>query len=268
MALFRLCSKRALVQAYFFAGAALSLLCATAHAATFFISSIGAPNIYSFDSATLSINGVPSGVPATTVAPTTGATTYLDVSSDGSRAAVIETTNSILHVITTATNADHAIPLSSGGRAVVLSPDGKNAFVVFQPVGSAAHLSIFNIDTATVTKDIALSAANTGLPSLALTADGKRLFMTNSNAASVEVYDTASLASLASIAVDPGYTSIAINPTNPRAYAVGSNGNFLAIDTDTYAVLVTGPLEHPRNLSRSHRTARKSSSSSSTLWQA
>lgn len=246
MTLYRRCARRALARAYLFAGVTLSLLCAPAHSATFYISSIDAANIYSFDSATISLTNNLQN--ATTVAPTTGATTYLDVSADGSRAVVIETTNSILHVIATASNTDHAIPLSPGGRAVVLSPDGKNAFVVFQPVGSAAHLSIINIDSATVTKDIALSAANTGLPALALTADGKRLFMTNSAASSVEVYDTASLASLASIAVDPGYSSIAVNPVNPRAYAVGGNGIFLAINTDNYAVVVTGPLGNPAQL--------------------
>ncbi|MFM0341839.1 YncE family protein [Paraburkholderia fungorum] len=229
MSRFRQRARLALFAPTFAFLALLALATNAAHATVFYVSSTASANIFVVDSTS---NSVVAQI------PTTGATLYVDVSAEGSRAVVLEPNASILHIINTATNADNPLQLAPYAETLVLSADGTTAYVGFQNVsGVAAHLSAINLNTRMVVNDVALATQSAlGTWALGLTVDGTKLFSANYGSATVDVYDTTTLGTLASVAVPEAESSIAMSPTQPIAYVSGADGVVTSINTATYAV--------------------------------
>jgi YVTN family beta-propeller protein len=199
----------------------------SAQAALFYVSSVSTSTIYAIDSAT---NSVVASIPAT------NDTTSVAVSSDGSRAVVLEVgdTAGVIHVINTATNIDSPIKIGAYAFSLALSADGKTAYVAFGLNGTPPHLSIIDIGSKAVVQDVALPAQQNGLPFLALSADGKKLFLVDTSTTVLLVFDTTTLATLASVTVPYAYYAVAASPSQPIAYAGGLGGNFSVVNANSY----------------------------------
>ncbi|MFM0502932.1 beta-propeller fold lactonase family protein [Paraburkholderia caffeinilytica] len=200
----------------------------SAQAALFYVSSVSSPNaIYAIDSATTTVM---ASIPAT------NDTTSVAVSSDGSRAVVLEAgdTAGVIHVINTATNIDSPIQIGAYAFSLALSVDGKTTYITFGLGGTPPHLSIIDIGSKAVVQYVALPAQQNGLPFLALSADGKKLFLVDTSTTVLLVFDTTTLATLASVTVPYAYYAVAASPSQPIAYAGGLAGNFSVVNANSY----------------------------------
>ena len=151
----------------------------------------------------------------------------LAISSDGTKAYVVDTNNDAVLVIDTATNTV-AAPISVGGGlspiAIALTPDGTKAYVS----NDSGSVSVINTATNTVTATINTGGNNWGI---VLTPDGSKAYVASWDAA-VAVIDTATntvTATLSGGAIGNSYGSLAASPDGSKVYVANANNNSITI---------------------------------------
>ena len=100
------------------------------------------------------------------------------------------------------------------------------------------------IDTATNTV-IATIPVGSFPGDVAISPDGTRAYVTNSNSATISVINTATNSVIATIPVGLQVLDIALTPDGTRAYAIGDQGSnraIIVIDTATNTVIATIPV--------------------------
>jgi YVTN family beta-propeller protein len=179
--------------------------------------------------------------------------------SDGKHALVCLSINNSLAVVDlTAGNVVTEIPLGVAPYHAVVSPDGKTAYVsnwggrraragdktglsaktetVVDARSIAASGSVSIVD---LTAQAEIAQVETGLhpADLALSADGRRLFVANANSDSVTVIDTAERKVTETISVRPdpmlafgcGSNALALSPDEKTLYVANGGNNALAV---------------------------------------
>ncbi|MDQ6701885.1 MAG: hypothetical protein M3Z96_01655 [Pseudomonadota bacterium] len=103
-------------------------------------------------------------------------------------------------VIDTATNTVVAtVPVGIGPQEVVVTPDGKHAYVANTNAGSpSGTVSVIDTATNTVVATVPVGNDSSGV---AITPDGKHAYVTNAASGNVSVIDTASNTVVATVAV-------------------------------------------------------------------
>jgi YVTN family beta-propeller protein len=164
------------------------------------------------DAATLTVLATPGGV---------GQVDSVAITPDGAKVYVSDSSSNALHVLDPAAKAftDTPIWLAGPGRRMQVSPDGSRLYVAVQDDGVRV------VDIAT---DSLLPGRIAGQPgSLALTADGARLYAGVVGPSQVSAIDTAAFAPAGApfpLAVRSWASGLSVSPSGTRVF-VYSNGN-------------------------------------------
>jgi DNA-binding beta-propeller fold protein YncE len=163
------------------------------------------------------------------------------VSPDGSEVVTVGISGNAAPILSVTNGSTSALvsQLSLTSAAVsglVLSPDGKRAFVLQTFDDGTNHIIVVDLTSNTRVKDQQLSLIGNAM-GMAITSDGTKLFVLD-NSGPTQVLDTTSLAVLASIAPPAGGVyRVATSPTMGSAYVLDGTGGFVqVINTATYAV--------------------------------
>ncbi|MGH3937644.1 MAG: YncE family protein [Pseudonocardiaceae bacterium] len=126
------------------------------------------------------------------------------------------------------------LPVGSYPRGVVVSPDGRRAYVTNNGSGSVSV-----IDTAS-TAVVATLPVGDNPGAVAVSPDGGRAYVTNFSSGSVSVIDTASTTVTATLTVGDGPGAVAVSLDGRRAYVTNNGSDSLAvIDTASTTVVAT-----------------------------
>jgi YVTN family beta-propeller protein len=181
------------------------------------------------------------------------------VSPDGTKVYVANNGDDNVSVIDTATkNITSTVPMGVDPAGyfpfgIAVSPDGERVYVTNTYKGCATktckgrkhsnkednHFSVHVIDTATntVTDTVPVGSFPKGI---AVSPDGKKVYVTNSWNDNVSVIDTAINTVISTVPVGRFPEGIAINPTGTRAYVTNSlDDNVSIINTKTNDVIAT-----------------------------
>ncbi len=181
------------------------------------------------------------------------------VSPDGTKVYVANNGDDNVSVIDTATkNITSTVPIGIDPAGyfpfgIAVSPGGERVYVTNTYKGCATktckgrkhsnkednHFSVHVIDTATntVTDTVPVGSFPKGI---AVSPDGKKVYVTNSWNDNVSVIDTAINTVISSVPVGRFPEGIAINPTGTRAYVTNSlDDNVSIINTKTNDVIAT-----------------------------
>ena len=147
------------------------------------------------------------------------------VSPDGSKVYIVSyTNNSVFYTINTATNTIvSTLPISTRSNLICLSPDGKRAYVTHQLINT---ITVINTENNTVTAEVSLGPKNCAPQGLAITPDGTKVFISDSDALNnwlIEAFNTATLSIVDSIPVKPLTYEIAVNHKGDKLYAIGGD---------------------------------------------
>ncbi len=146
--------------------------------------------------------------------------------------------SSVLIVDTKTGKVVDKIPVAYGPTDIVLSPDGATAYVSGSTSGTVPIVSVITVATKAV-KTINVGTTPSAVGSLALSKDGKTLYVTRSDDNSVVVIDTASSAVTKTIPI----AAIGGNPAGPTDVALSPDGSVLYVtDTNTSSVTVINTL--------------------------
>ncbi len=174
------------------------------------------------------------------------------VNPNGNVAYIASSSSDTVSVINTATNTvtnTIALPTGSAPDAVVVSPNGKTAYV-YTNTGNGS-VAVINTATNTVTNTIALPNRITGIipQGMAISPDGSTLYVSNLDSVdfgSVAVINTATNSVTNSIALGATPLGLAVSPTGNTAYVVAGSGSHYTlrvIDTNpaspTYDTVTT-----------------------------
>ena len=189
------------------------------------------------------------------------------VMPDGKLAWVASTGTNAISVVDLATNGVVAnIPISEGPPEYVnFTNDGKFAYVsVFDPIAKIGNV-VLVLDTASRTVVASIPAEKYPY-SMAVSPNGRQLYVPNHDANLVSVVDIATNTVVSKIEVKPNPHSAAFSVDGRRAYIANHASNVVTvIDTKNGAVAHRDPgREGARTASRCHRTARGSTSSTTT----
>lgn len=184
------------------------------------------------DTATLTV------ITTVTIPPTTD----IAITPDGKRAYLVHafTPNQTVSVFDLATNTVSAVVPFDGitSRHLAMTRDGSRVYVL------AASDKVLAIDTAT---NAVIATITVGVfPSdLAITPDGRHVYVTNGSPSSISVIDTATNTVSATIPFNLGdeLGAIAITPDGSRAYALNPSSNkAIVINTATNSIVTTIPV--------------------------
>ncbi len=137
------------------------------------------------------------------------------VNPDGTQAYVVSKSDNRVAVIDTATDAVVAtIPLSAGGGwDVVFSPSGDKAYVSRGSGRYAGYADFISIIDTTTRTEIGTIATSPNPSGLAISEDGRYLYVVNNRASSVSVFDTSTRILLGSATVGERPNYIALKPS-------------------------------------------------------
>ena len=126
-------------------------------------------------------------------------------------------------------------------KSIFLTPDGSMAWVNF-----AQSSTIYVIDILSMTVVGTINAGGTADTGMAFTPDGTKAYVSIFGG-SVSVFNTATLAQVASIQVGDQPTDIYVTKDGTRAYvnSFASNGSMSIIDTRSNTVIGTIPQHGP-----------------------
>ncbi|WP_454786384.1 Ig-like domain-containing protein [Mycobacterium antarcticum] len=177
-----------------------------------------------------------------------GSPNAVAASPDGQRVYVANRTSGSVSVINTTTDTvTHTIPVGTLPAAVVVSPDGMQLYVAnsYSPFANSLSETVLVIDTATNTVTGSVSVGSPG--GLAVSPDGKLLYVTNFDDDTVSVIDTRTSTILDTITVGTFPTELAVSPDGGRLYVINQLGYTVSvIDTTTATVTVTIPVGSTR----------------------
>jgi YVTN family beta-propeller protein len=156
--------------------------------------------------------------------------------------------SSVLIVSTKTGKVVDKIPVTYGPSGIVLSPDGGTAYVSGSTSGTPPIVSVVNIATKSV-KTINVGTANSAVGDLALSKDGKVLYVASSGDNSVSVIDTTSNTVVKTITIaaingtPAGPTDVALSPDGSVLYVTDTNASSVTvINTATRSVIATVPV--------------------------
>ncbi|MGB9926845.1 MAG: PKD domain-containing protein [Methanosarcina sp.] len=184
--------------------------------------SLTVSNPNGIDSKIAKVNVVPKGIRASTYAYITN--------FDSNSVSVINTGNNTLKA---------TVPVGSDPLGIALSPDGTRAYITNSNYKDRGTVSV--IDTARnkviATIDIGYKYGPCGI---AVTPDGKKLFVADRDINGVSVIDTATNTVTATISVGIGPLGVAASPDGKKVYVANRYSNDISvIDTDTNTVIST-----------------------------
>lgn len=160
---------------------------------------------------------------------------------DGAIAYVGNNASATVSVVDTATHTVIKTLAPINLSSIAITPDGGS---VWLGQGSSSGASIVVIDTATNTVSTTFATGHSvaGAFGIDFTSDGAYAYTANSDN-TVSVFDTATLAEVATVAAGPIPFSIALTPDDAYAYVVNLAGNSVSvIDTAAEAVVATVPV--------------------------
>lgn len=168
------------------------------------------------------------------------------VSPDGDRAYVLDTYinegDDAVWVIDTFTKAVLAkVAVGVDPRGMVASPDGSHLYVLNRGNGSLGSATMSVIDTdpdsATVNTVTAVVKVGNEPVGLAVSPDGKHLYVTDLYEGAVRVIDTATNSVVAKVRLGGTVSGIAVSPDGKRVYVADPQGAVGVIDavTNTFA---------------------------------
>jgi YVTN family beta-propeller protein len=178
---------------------------------------------------------------STAVASPDGSTVY--VAGQGNIAVVSTATNAVTtNVALNALFSGRGDPINPVDIAI--TPDGNRLYVAGR--AGTAWVSVVDTRTNSVVTNIAFS--NDVLSGLAVTPDGKTVYVMDESASTVSTIDTASNAITSTFSVGHSPHCIAISPDGRRAYIGLYASNYVVVlDIATKAVIADIPVNGPSN---------------------
>jgi gliding motility-associated-like protein len=139
----------------------------------------------------------------------------------------IGTGSATMSEINTATNTVTTVQVGPEPYGIVLSPDGKLAYVAVSNFNFAdyCNLAVFNTFTNTVVTYIPIGINPVGV---AINADGSKVYVANSTSGTVSVINTATNTVIANIAMDSPI-GIAISPDGKTLYVTNFQANTVSV---------------------------------------
>ena len=181
-----------------------------------------------------------------------GSPQFIAFTPDGSRAYVSifngERTVNEVGVLDTASNKFIAqVPTGVRPFALVLSPDGKTAYV---PNHDSGSITVIDTASNTVRTEIKVQPNPHWID---VSPDGTRLYAANHESNVVSVIDTSNNSVVATVPVGSSPHSIVVHPSKPIVMNVNYDSNSVSvIDRNTNAVIATVPTgSHPQDISLS-----------------
>jgi YVTN family beta-propeller protein len=169
--------------------------------------------------------------------------TFVAVSPDGRHAYTANRDARVVTVVDTAANQVTAtIPIAAGPpRFLSFAPDGRTLYVsLFNDQGTIQAIDVLDTRSNTVVATIPQSA-RPYFPEV--TPDGKQLYVTNQDDATISVIDTATNTVAGQIPVAPDPRSLAFSPDGQRAFAASHASNLVSvIETRNLEVEMTIPV--------------------------
>jgi YVTN family beta-propeller protein len=176
--------------------------------------------------------------------------TGVAVTPDGKHVYVVNAFSNSVSVIDTTTNTVEAATLAVGifPLAVAVTPDGKHAYVTntgaipgpTTGIGPAISGTVSVIDTATNTVESTVIAVGNAPNAVAVTPDGKHVYVPNAGSSNVSVIDTATNTVVATVPVAGGTpAAVAVTPDGKHVYVTNETpvlGTVSVIDTATNTV--------------------------------
>lgn len=143
-----------------------------------------------------------------------------------------------INVINTATHATTGIALASGPSEMAITPNGQFAYVTeLGASGSAGAVAVIATATNTVTANITVGDTPAGI---AVSPDGKSVYVANSHGNSISVIATGANSVVATIPVDAAPVAVAFTLDGSSAWVTNQNSNSVSvIDTATNTVVHT-----------------------------
>src|SRR5262245_61217256 len=128
------------------------------------------------------------------------------------------------------------VPLGGFPGGIVRSPDGNIFITVARSFGDETGF-IAILDPASHTAVARIPVAENGIPSIVITPDGRRAYVTGHD--KVFVVDTAAKTVIATVPVGPAATGIAISPDGKHVYVASLPHTVSGLATNSNAVIAT-----------------------------
>lgn len=182
--------------------------------------------------------------------PTVGGTirvgnspSFVTASPNGQHVYVANGNSQFLTVVDTAVNQVTAtIPIEAGSpQFLTFAPDGRTLYITVSNDQGTIH-AIDVLDTAS--NDVIATVPQPGMPlRVAVTPDGRRLFVANHKLPAVSVIDAATNTVIGQVNVAANPHSVTFSPDGRRAYIASHESNLVSVvDTATLHVLATIPV--------------------------
>lgn len=151
----------------------------------------------------------------------------------------------------------NSISLPGNGTvyAIAITPDGRHAYVpyvLFTNGTGSENVAIIDTATNTVVKTILVetNAIGTTLTGVAVTPDGKYVYLSNQGSNSVAVVDTASNTVVNTVLVGTSPSGVAVTPDGKHVYVANQGSNSVSvIKTASNTVVTTVPVAGPSAIS-------------------
>jgi gliding motility-associated-like protein len=180
------------------------------------------------------INAITNAIIATITANTSGESTGIAVSPDGTMLYVADFVTGTVSVINTATSAVVAIiTVGSQPYGIAVSPDGSKVYV---SISGSNNVAVINTATNTVAASIIVGLAP---QDVALSPDGSRLYVATLGLNGLSVINTANNSTIAVIPTANDPSAIALSPDGATVYVATDSNIVTVVDAATNAVVST-----------------------------